>query len=236
MNKKNAIFAPHLDDETFGCGGTIVKELRDGNLVSVVYMTDSRNSHLIDLGISENPTPDEVAAERKKEVFAATAELGIPPSNLTFLGLPDGELKKHVVEARRCIRAILLADWPNEIYIPSLEDKHPDHVATNGIVLGAIQGMDHKPMTVYEYTTWISREVGEVQRGTHGGTGEGPSLGTPRADSKKVAHDITGSLAAKNAAIDRYLSQITLHWRSQTRPVRRARYRRQCPSTRRYGS
>lgn len=213
MTKRIVVLAPHLDDETFNCGGTIVNEIKDGSDVSVIYMTDSRKSHLIDLGISEDPTPDEVAAERREEVFAATAELGIPPANLTFLDFPDGELIDHVVSAKERIIRFLSDNWPDEVYIPARRDKHTDHVATNEIAVTAVKAIN-RPITIMEYVTWVRREIAGVRRDVQGKVG-----GESADNAEEVSHDISDSLPAKIAAINRYASQITLHWPSQVRPV-----------------
>ncbi|MBT3865362.1 hypothetical protein HOF67_05030 [Candidatus Peregrinibacteria bacterium] len=220
VGKSIVVFAPHLDDETFNCGGTIVNKLREGFKVLVVYMTDSRGSHLIDLCVSENPTPDEVAVVRKKEVSDATAELGIPPSNLTFLNFPDGELIHHIAAARERVKALLLEAWPDEIYIPSQEDCHPDHVATNEIVLNAIETIDQKmtPITVNEYTAWTSCDVERAEVGDGVVTDR-----RGREVVETVRNDISGAaLAAKNRAIDKYPSQISRHpspWPLQPRAI-----------------
>jgi len=39
------VFSPHPDDETLGCGGTIIKKKRAGAEVKIFYMTDGRKSH-----------------------------------------------------------------------------------------------------------------------------------------------------------------------------------------------
>ncbi len=38
------VFAPHQDDETLGCGGTIIKKNRLGAKVTIVFLTDGRKS------------------------------------------------------------------------------------------------------------------------------------------------------------------------------------------------
>ena len=44
--KRSAIFfSPHQDDETLGCGGTIIRKKRMGAEVKIVFMTDGCNSH-----------------------------------------------------------------------------------------------------------------------------------------------------------------------------------------------
>ena len=57
---KIVIFAPHPDDEIYGCGGSILKWLEDGHNVHIIYVTDNRA--LITWGIKENQLIEEKAA------------------------------------------------------------------------------------------------------------------------------------------------------------------------------
>ncbi|MEM2914808.1 MAG: PIG-L family deacetylase, partial [Candidatus Bathyarchaeia archaeon] len=64
MNKKVLIFAPHPDDETFGCGGTIAKRVSEGYEVFIIVMTDGRYAYLKLLGVESDPTPEELRETR----------------------------------------------------------------------------------------------------------------------------------------------------------------------------
>jgi LmbE family N-acetylglucosaminyl deacetylase len=44
------VFAPHPDDEVFGCGGVMAKRIFEGYDVFVVFLTDGRNS-LREIGV-----------------------------------------------------------------------------------------------------------------------------------------------------------------------------------------
>ena len=72
MKEKIIVFAPHPDDETLGCGGTIAKRIVEGYEVIIVIMTDGRHSYLEMLGIDKDPTPNELKEIRKEEVKRAT--------------------------------------------------------------------------------------------------------------------------------------------------------------------
>jgi hypothetical protein len=45
LRRSAVVFAPHPDDETLGCGGTIVRKIRAGARVRLVVMTDGGSSH-----------------------------------------------------------------------------------------------------------------------------------------------------------------------------------------------
>lgn len=49
---KIVVFAPHPDDEIFGCGGSILKWMDEGNDVHIVYVTDNRGR--VRWGMREN--------------------------------------------------------------------------------------------------------------------------------------------------------------------------------------
>ena len=41
-NGRIVVLAPHMDDETLGCGGTIARHVRAGAQVTVIFLTDGR--------------------------------------------------------------------------------------------------------------------------------------------------------------------------------------------------
>jgi LmbE family N-acetylglucosaminyl deacetylase len=149
--KKMLVFAPHPDDETFGCGGTICKKLSEGYDVIIVIMTDGRYSFFVRLGIKTNPTPEELKAIRKSEVKRATKILGVSEENLVFYDFVDGYLEKAEKEAHQKVLETLKAIRPDEVYYPYEKDCHIDHRVTNRIVRSAIKEMDYRP-SEYRYS------------------------------------------------------------------------------------
>lgn len=209
--KNITVIAPHLDDEVFSCGGTLIQEIRDGSDVSVVYLTDSSNSHLIDLGISKDPTPEEVAKQRRFEVLKATSLLGVKPGNLTFLDYLDGNLETFSVLAiRDLVNKLVNADI-DELYFPA-KDGHPDHVAANNI-MHEVLSIICVPPVVREYVNWIANYS------TENLDEEAEGRVSSNGDKKIVKRYIGDVLSVKNKAIDEYKSQISLFWESQTKPV-----------------
>ncbi len=152
MSKKKVIvFAPHPDDETWGCGGTIAKKISEGYEVLVVVMTDGRYAFLHMLGIDSNPTPEELKEIRKEEVKRATKILGVPEENLVFLDFVDGTLENEEEEAEEKVTEILRKKGPVEVYLPYKKDCHPDHQAAYRIVTNSIRRLGISTVT-YQYS------------------------------------------------------------------------------------
>lgn len=142
------IFSPHPDDETLGCGGTIIKKKQVGSNVTIVFMTDGCRSH--PYLISE----DTLKYIRKMEALAAVQTLGVEQNNVTFLEFKDRSLWENREVATGKVIEILLHHKPDEIFIPYYRETPSDHWATNKIVVSALQKFKKK-ITVYEYPIWF---------------------------------------------------------------------------------
>ena len=196
--RKNVIvFAPHPDDETLACGGTIIKKLREGFDVYVVVMTDGRHSHDVTLGLAD-PSPETIAEIRAAEFREATRVLGVDPSNLILLGFEDGKLREHVSKAREKTVRILRERYPVEIYVPYRDDANEDHRTTYEIVTSSVREADLRPKT-YEYPVWNGK--------------------IPHQELKAFVINIQGQLKRKMEAISKYKSQTSKLFPKQKKPV-----------------
>lgn len=125
---KVIVFAPHQDDDLIGCGGSIAKHVKQGNEVTIVYMTSG------DAG-SLKYSKQELAKIRETEAKDAAKILGI--KDLLFLRNTDGYLeynKENLVKIIDLIRE----KKPNIIYIPHKSDAHKDHIKTYELVIEAV--------------------------------------------------------------------------------------------------
>ena len=82
------VVAPHPDDEAIGAFGLMSALRRRGARLWVLVVSDGGASHP---GSTAWP-PARLVPERRRETRRAMATLGIPPSRVRFLGLPDGAL------------------------------------------------------------------------------------------------------------------------------------------------
>src|SRR5262245_9465932 len=84
-NKTVMIFTPHPDDDTFAVGGTMALLAKNKNRVLVViYTNDNKGSY------DQDMTSERLARIRKAEEEASCAVLGIPGTNVIWLGHDDG--------------------------------------------------------------------------------------------------------------------------------------------------
>jgi len=82
------VFTPHPDDDLFGCGGTLALLAKNGNkVIIVIYTNDNKGSFDLEM------TSERLARIRKAEEEAAMDVLGIPKTNLHWMGYEDGELE-----------------------------------------------------------------------------------------------------------------------------------------------
>lgn len=147
-NKLAIVFAPHQDDETLGCGGTILKKRGAGAPVTCVFLTDGATSH------RRFMAEVELIRLRKQEAHAALAILGVGPEHTQFLDFPDSKLGQFHEAAVAKVVAILQRSSPEEVFVPYRADRTPDHEATYRIVSEAI-GKAGRAVQVYEYPVWL---------------------------------------------------------------------------------
>ncbi|TSE33464.1 PIG-L family deacetylase [Tepidimonas charontis] len=132
--RRYLVFAPHADDEVFGCGGTLALAVRAGASVQVVVVTDGRFSH------PDRPA-DEVTSKRREEARAAAALLGY---ELVFWDVSDRNvrLQPSLVE-RLCTT---LVDYrPDIVFCTPPTEPHPDHQALGLALMAAIQQLSPRP-------------------------------------------------------------------------------------------
>jgi LmbE family N-acetylglucosaminyl deacetylase len=148
LRRSAVVFAPHPDDETLGCGGTIIHKKRAGADVAIVFMTDGSQSHA---GLM---APDELCALRAREAVAAGEVLGVGRADLLFLDLPDGRLSQNEACGAEKVADLLRRRRPEQVFIPYHDDGPSDHLAANRIVQRALQACGHTA-TVLEYPVWF---------------------------------------------------------------------------------
>lgn len=135
------VLAPHPDDETIGCGGTVARLTARGAEVLVVVATDGEAT----VGAASRPA--EIARRRRNEVTAACRTLGVERAPW-FLGLPDGGLVHHGRALTGSAQEALDELRPQVVLTPWLLDGHPDHRAVTAALARATPP---EPVQVWGY-------------------------------------------------------------------------------------
>lgn len=111
------VFAVHPDDETLGCGGTILKHKKMGDHVAWCIMTEQ----LFEEGYTEkeiNDRKNQIDIVSKAYSFDSIHELGFPTTCLDQLSM--NQLIQKISGAINEVK-------PEILYIPFKNDIHSDH-------------------------------------------------------------------------------------------------------------
>lgn len=148
------IVAPHADDETLACGGTISRLRSLGVDVRILVITDGSQSHPSSV---EYPA-DRRTSLRRKELISAAKILGVEEDRINFTSLQDGDVPCEGEEGFdtivKMLGRMLLQIMPHTIFIPYRLDPHRDHIATSQILRRAVTVFKSSPR-IFEYPVWL---------------------------------------------------------------------------------
>lgn len=117
--KKVLVLAPHPDDETLGCGGSIHLHAKAGDPVKIVFLTDGSKGES-----SGDTAKDSYVGKRREEALKACRCLGV--TDREFWDCEDRCL--HSVPGLfQKFSALMSGYRPETVYAPSPLELHPDH-------------------------------------------------------------------------------------------------------------
>jgi N-acetylglucosamine malate deacetylase 1 len=149
QKKPVLVLAPHPDDETFGCGGTVRMLSESGVAVDVAFLT--RGEQGIEGGASASADASRQMAEiRTKEAHAACAVLGV--RNVRFLGGSDTRLADQP-QLSLSIVELLRTEGYQRVFCPWPQDAHDDHKATFTLLRDAVT-QNHITTSFWLYEIW----------------------------------------------------------------------------------
>jgi LmbE family N-acetylglucosaminyl deacetylase len=202
---KIVIVAPHMDDEALACGGLIAK-LPHKERVHIIYATDGMKSPAPIIPGRDKISPD-LGKARMQESIEAMKLLGVPEQNLHFLCLPEAQLKKHIFLLRDLLRAKIRRIAPNHIFVPFRYDRHPDHLAVNHAIVSDFRQGDTQPQLIeyFVYYRWRLMSKRDIRKYVR-----------PQFLFKLEIGDVSQQ---KRQALDCFMSQTTIYYPWQTRPI-----------------
>ncbi len=138
------VLAPHPDDETIGCGGTIARLAASGSEVRVVVASDGEAT-------TDEPHARDVGRRRRLQGVAACASLGVGPP--VFLGLRDTGLRSQQDELIALLTDEVSDFQPDIVFAPWPLDAHVDHRS----VATGLAGVPLPSWTeIWSYEVWAS--------------------------------------------------------------------------------
>lgn len=189
------IIAPHPDDESLGCGGTISLLREAGVPVFVIFVSDGTLSH----PNSKKYPAEKLRQLRETEALNALQVLNVPAANASFMRLKDrlvpnpgdpdfdAAVQQMQEELKRIQPGTVLVTWE--------KDPHPDHRASWQILNQTVRKLEKKPR-VLQYLIWI------WELGKRGDITDSQHLKWFYADIKNAA-------SAKKNAIAAHVSQVS---------------------------
>ncbi len=125
--RKVLVVAPHADDETLGCGGTLLKHFDEGDEIYWLLVTDmSLESGFLQAQIEAREL--EISKIIELYGFKETYRLGFPPAALEAVPMKD------IVQAMSSVVDKL---HPEIIYSVFRNDVHSDHSVVSDAVMAA---------------------------------------------------------------------------------------------------
>ncbi len=135
------VFAPHPDDEVFGCGGAIMRHIEQGAAVYVIIVSDGA------YGVSEDQTAA-YTSQRRQESIAAARILGY--GSPVFWRYRDRQIRYDEKLIQEVSAAIRETD-ADLVYAPSVFEMHPDHRMLAMAVIEAVRRIGkHIRIALYE--------------------------------------------------------------------------------------
>lgn len=145
------IISPHPDDETFGCGGTILKYIKLGYKVYWIIVTSMTEA----LGFSKDKINNrelEIEMVAKEYKFSKVFKLGFPTTELDKIPFKD-----LVDKISRCI----METKCEIMYIPHYGDIHSDHRVVSEAAMSCSKWFRYNTVKkIYVYETLSETELG----------------------------------------------------------------------------
>lgn len=145
------VFAPHPDDEVFGCGGALALHVQAGHPVRVILLTAGG------YGSTSESESTAYSDTRLQESARAAKVLGYPEPDCW--GLADREVR-YTEELVARMLGVIRETGADVVYAPSPWELHPDHQAASLAVMEAVRRVGSRvALYLYEVSAALRPSV-----------------------------------------------------------------------------
>jgi LmbE family N-acetylglucosaminyl deacetylase len=154
------VIAPHPDDEAIATGGVLQVARAAGAACRVLVITDGDNNPWPQRWIEKRwhiGAADRArwGAERRGEAVAALQVLGLQLSDVRCFGFPDLGLTDVLLRGEPALGETLAAQLdefrPSCLFLPALDDRHPDHSALHVLLQLVLLGQSGPRPKLYTF-------------------------------------------------------------------------------------
>lgn len=186
------VIAAHPDDEILGCGATMARHARAGDVVEILIVAEGATSR----ASSRDATADAAKLEHLREAGREAARL-VGARAIHFAGLPDQRLDSiDLLDVVKMVEAHGARVRPDVVYTHHGGDLNLDHRITHQAVLTAFRPLPGAtgPRAIHFFEVPSSTEWNA----------------SPSAEAFRPNHfvDVTATLDAKLRALDAYASEM----------------------------
>jgi LmbE family N-acetylglucosaminyl deacetylase len=144
MSRCILVVAPHPDDETLGCGGTLLRHIAEGDKVYWLIFTQMMPE---DGYLADQIQRRQVEINRVAKAYSFSGVIELPFRAAQLDALPLGSLVQAVAKVVNQIQ-------PDTVYIPYRNDAHSDHACVFDAVSACSKSFRYPFIkTVYAYET-----------------------------------------------------------------------------------
>ena len=200
------VIAPHMDDESLGCGLLLAGHPRK-ECLHLLFVTDGSHSPEPGTGADE-AVRRELARTREQEAREAMAVLGVPAANAVFLGFEDGTLANRKPQLQAALVEQIRRVDARAVLVPFRYDRHPDHLAISHAVADAHRtgAVAASVIEYFVYSQWRLLPGGDVR------------AYLPAADLR-LRRPTSETSALRRRALECHRSQVSCFYDWQTRPI-----------------
>ena len=127
---KNVLFiGAHPDDVELGCGGTIIKHIKEGDNVFILILSRGENGQ------------NGRKINRVNESIKGLCSAGVKKSNIKVLNIPDTDFPKERKKIFIAIEKLCKFKKIDRVYTHTKKEYHQDHIVANEETLRAARNV-----------------------------------------------------------------------------------------------